>query len=747
MAKGSGVFSSRLARGLIVGLAAATVGALALVFSGTGGLEQTTWDLRARLFAGPSGATEDVIVVFVDQGTLELVNSEYDLSWPWPRSIHGYIVEFARASGAASMVYDIVLEDRGWAGPEDDMALQFAAGNFGRFVYATELLGSEKERQESMEEGVDFQAEAWPPYISEPGWTVSGLESPPAEMVFLQASFPYEFVTAQNSVLGFANQHNDSDGVFRRYRLMAYHVDQPVPSLAAGAILAQTPEKDTLEFGRNSLSFNGMDIPIAPDNAVLLKYTIKWDPPFGADIDPEITDFHTRNTFTAWEVLQSALAVQAGVEPDIPIDAFKDKHILVGLSASGLLDLRPTPLNARAPGVTIHAQMLDNLLSGDFMQDFPLWATLVILFIITTGAALAATYASKTISEALLILGFLAVPVILAGGGYLLGYWFPFVMPFIAVFIALAGANVANYATEGAAKREIRNMFGRYLSPAVISQLEENPEAAGLGGREAEISIFFSDIQKFSVIATKLDPDVLVNFLNRYLTPMTNVILAEGGGIDKYEGDAIIALWGAPVEQLDHAQRGLRSVVKCQTVLDEFRPELREQFGVEVYQRIGMSSGPAIVGNMGSELRFDYTMIGKAVNLAARLEGANKAFGTYSMVSEYTIDKAGGIDALRQIGVAVRELGYLAVVGMEDEPLRVYEPMEPAEHEKRSGAIGAYEQGLKLFQAGQFADAKAIFERLVEADPAAASYVPRCDTLIANPPIDWSGVWVLTEKG
>jgi len=140
-------------------------------------------------------------------------------------------------------------------------------------------------------------------------------------------------------------------------------------------------------------------------------------------------------------------------------------------------------------------------------------------------------------------------------------------------------------------------------------------------------------------------------------------------------------------------------------------------------------------------------MIGKAVNLAARLEGANKAFGTYTMVSEYTIEKAGGIDAAREIGVALRELGYIAVVGMENEPVRVYEPMPPDEHEKRSSALAAYDQGLKLFQSGQFTDAKAIFARLAEVDPAAASYVPRCDTLIAKPPADWNGVWVLTEKG
>ncbi len=747
MAKGSGLFSSKWARGLVVGFAAAAMGIVLLLTGALDRLENTTWDLRVQLFAKPSPATDDVIVVFIDQTDLDSVNAEYGISWPWPRSVQGLLVEFASASGAASVVYDIVLEDQGWAGADDDRALQFVAEQFGRLVYAAELRVSETDRQEVQEQGTEVLAEEWPTYLSRPGWTVSGLDPPPDDMVFLTVSFPEEFVTASNGIMGFANQHNDVDGVFRRYRLVAYHTDQPVPSLAAGAVLAQTPGQDEVAFGRNSLTFNGMDIPIDSNKRTLLRYTIKWDRPSNAEKDPEITDFYTRNTFSAWEVLQSTLALQAGVDPIIPIDAFTDRHILVGVSASGLLDLRPTPLDSRAPGVTVHAQMLDNLLSGEFMRDFPQWATAILLVLLTVGAALAATYASKTISEVLLILGFLAIPVILVGGGYLLGCWVLLVVPLIAVFLAMISANVANYATEGAARRQIRGMFGRYLSPAVISQLEENPEAAGLGGKEAQLSIFFSDIQKFSVIATELGPEDLVSFLNLYLTPMTNVILEEGGGIDKYEGDAIIAQWGAPIEHEDHAQRGLRSVVKCQTVLEELRPGLREQFGVEVYQRIGMSSGPAIVGNMGSELRFDYTMIGKAVNLAARLEGANKAFGTYSMVSEYTIDKAGGIDTLRQIGVAVRELGYIAVVGMENEPLRVYEPMEPAEYEKRSGALKAYEQGVELFQAGQFADARPIFERLAEADPAAVSYVPRCDTLIANPPTDWNGVWVLTEKG
>ncbi|MBU8913825.1 MAG: adenylate/guanylate cyclase domain-containing protein [Spirochaetales bacterium] len=736
MAKGSGFFSSKLARGGIVGLAAAAIG-LAFLFTGVlDGLENTTWDLRVRLLAQRSSATDDVVLILVDQQSLDLAIEEYAISWPWPRSVYSYIIDFCREANVASLTFDLILQDQGAAGPGDDNALLYAAEALDRFVYGTQLdLSSDNPND-------------WPDYAPGSSIQISGGDALPEDawddMQFNRGAFPHPDVTAPNGGIGFVNGDNDADGVYRHYRLVMFHRGRPVPSLAVAAYAARADDSVVVEYGTNSITIDGTEFPIDSDGYVLLKYTTVGDSDH-ADNPEAVQPRHT--SYTAWDILQSALALQGGVEPVIDPADLEGKYVLLGLEAAGLFDLRPTSVDSRAPGVTVHATMLDNLLSGEVMRDFSVWATAVLLVILTVGAAMAATYASKTISEVLLMLGFLAGPVLLAGGAYMIGAWLQLVVLLIAVFLALAAANVANYATEGAAKRQIRGMFGRYLSPAVISQLEENPEAAGLGGKEAEITIFFSDIQKFSVIATKLDADVLVSFLNLYLTPMTNVILDEGGGIDKYEGDAIIAQWGAPIEHEDHAQRGLRSMVKCQTLLEELRPQLREQFGVEVYQRIGMSSGPAIVGNMGSDLRFDYTMIGKAVNLAARLEGANKAFGAFSMVSEYTIDKAGGVDGLGQIGVAVRELGYIAVVGMENEPLRVYEPMQPDEHEKRSSALAAYDQGLKLFQAGQFSDAKAIFERLAEVDPAAASYVPRCDTLIAKPPADWNGVWVLTEKG
>lgn len=727
------MLKSKWVRGLAIGLGAAVIGLLLLLTGALDGLEATTWDIRVRMFAAPTEATDDVVLILINQQSIDLMIENYAVSWPWPRSIYAYLIQFAQEAGAESFTFDIILQDQGAGGPDDDNLLLYAAEGYERFVYAVELRDDES------------GSNSWPDYFARPGLSVSNFalldDVVEEELTYNRSSFPHPDVSASNAGIGFANQENDADGVFRRYRLLAYHLDQPVPSLALAAYAAAKGDAATISYDERAVTIDGVVFPINRNGDVLLKYTTPGDP---AGIGDELP-LHT--FYTAWDIIQSALALEAGVDPAVDPDELKGKYILFGPQAAGLLDLRPTPLDPRAPGVTVHAQMLDNLLSGEVMQDFPFWATLLVLVLLTVGAAVGATYIEKTWLMAIAIVLFLAIPFLFAWGGYALGYWYQFVMPLVAVFVALAGANVANYATEGAARREIRGMFGRYLSPDVISELEQDPSALELGGKEADITIYFSDIQKFSTISTKLKPDELVQFLNVYLTPMTNAILEEGGLIDKYEGDAIIAMWGAPRERDDHARAGLSSMLKCQAALDSLRPALKEQIGTDVYQRIGMSTGKATVGNMGSELRTDYTMIGDAVNLAARLEGANKAFGTYSMVSQDTINSAGGLDAVRREVCAVRELGYIAVVGREDKPVRVYEPMPQETYDSRSDVFAVYQKGVTLFQAGEFSEARSTFARIAEHDPAAASYMPRCEQLMKEPPAGWNGVWVLTEKG
>ena len=215
----------------------------------------------------------------------------------------------------------------------------------------------------------------------------------------------------------------------------------------------------------------------------------------------------------------------------------------------------------------------------------------------------------------------------------------------------LAGAVILNYATEGRKKAFIKKAFRHYLSPAVIERILEDPSQLKLGGERKELTILFSDLEGFTTISEKLDPENLTSLLNLVLSDMTEIILDEGGTLDKYEGDAIIAFWNAPIDQPDHAERACRAALKCQQKIRERQEEYSSKAGAPIRMRIGINTGAVVVGNMGSAKRFDYTVLGDAANLASRLEGANKFFGTRIMVSEQTWKKTSGRFAGRRLGL------------------------------------------------------------------------------------------------
>ncbi len=284
---------------------------------------------------------------------------------------------------------------------------------------------------------------------------------------------------------------------------------------------------------------------------------------------------------------------------------------------------------------------------------------------------------------------FLAGPIIAALGGYVTGWSLPLVAPEIAVATTLFLVFVINYATEGRQKRFIQGAFKQYLSPAVIDQLILHPERLRLGGERRVLSIFFSDLEGFTTISEKLDPEALTTLLNEYLSAMTDIVHEEAGTVDKFEGDAIIAFWNAPLEVIDHPLRVVRTALRCQERLALLNPQFQKRAGRDLLMRIGIHTGSAVVGNMGSHSRFDYTMLGDSVNLAARLEGANKAFGTYLMISEATRQGIGS-------AFPVREIARLAVVGRK-EPITVYEPMLPNAYEKNKAALEIFRPGAAPF--------------------------------------------------
>ena len=330
-----------------------------------------------------------------------------------------------------------------------------------------------------------------------------------------------------------------------------------------------------------------------------------------------------------------------GKKPVLDPAVFKDKYVFFGFNAPGLFDLKPTPMSGVYPGVEVNATMLDNLLSGDFMRSLPVGVTVALLLLLCLGAGVAVSAVSGAGRTALIYVVFIPLAPALGIAAYALGYWLQMLALELGTILSLIGSSLVSYATEGQQKRYIKSAFKQYLSPTIIEELIAHPERLTLGGQKRDLSIFFSDLQGFTSISEVLTPEQLTVLLNDYLSAMTDIIQEEGGTIDKYEGDAIIAFWNAPLTQEDHAVRAVRAALRCQAKLDELRPVFRARVKKDLFKRIGINSGPAVVGNFGSRTKFNYTMLGDAVNLASRLEGVNKQFKTYTMISAMVKERLG----------------------------------------------------------------------------------------------------------
>ena len=315
----------------------------------------------------------------------------------------------------------------------------------------------------------------------------------------------------------------------------------------------------------------------------------------------------------------------------------------------------------------------------------------------------------------------------------------------IASVFSLLCINIRFYLSEMGQKTQIREMFGQYLSPKVVEDLVDDPSKIQLGGEEREMTAFFSDIQGFSAISERLTPTELVQLLNDYLTDMCDIIISSEGTVDKFEGDAIMAFWGAPIRQSDHAQRACFAAIDMNNRLIELRVKAVQEGITPLTVRMGVNTGQMVVGNMGSTQRMNYTVMGDAVNLASRLEGANKAYGSGMMISESTYRSC-------EEDIDVRELDRIMVVG-KSEPVTVYQLLSRKNQTTGADAdlVDQFSKGLELYKAGDFRLAKSEFLSCLDIfadDGPALTYISRCQAFADNPPdANWDGVYRLTEKG
>jgi adenylate cyclase len=454
--------------------------------------------------------------------------------------------------------------------------------------------------------------------------------------------------------------------------------------------------------------------------------------------------------YFASDILKSAEAYAAGEEPIFYPEDFKDRYVFFGFYAPGLYDMFATPISSNYPGVGIHITMLDNILSGDFIREAALWADWLLLVVVIAIITLLAFFSGKLLFS---IGGtvFVIVGTIVGAFGvyYAENYWVPMVAPLFATLAAFLTCTIYNYALEGSQKRFIKSAFSRYLSPLFIEQLVANPDKLSLGGERREISIFFSDVQGFTTISEHLDPDQLKELLNEYLTFLTNIIQNSGGTIDKYEGDAIIAFWNAPLDLEDHASRALGAALECQKQLAEKAAHFEEKFkswnidnpriNKRLLTRIGLNTGYAVVGNFGSEKHFNYTMLGDSVNLAARLEGLNKQFGTFLMCTDNTFGEAGRYG--RFYG---RKLAQVAVVG-KSQPVTVWEPLTEPVYREKENIIKAFDAARDIFYEGDFARALPLFEAIADKDSPPVFYAEQCRYYLQDPK-SWKGFWQALSK-
>ncbi|OSM00420.1 adenylate/guanylate cyclase domain-containing protein [Magnetofaba australis] len=423
----------------------------------------------------------------------------------------------------------------------------------------------------------------------------------------------------------------------------------------------------------------------------------------------------------------------------------RDKIVILGDTSEVSHDWFDTPVGM-VYGVEIIADTIHSLMGGaplrpaSFFQEAGVMVLFMILLVlINVGVSHPIL---RSIGVALLFGVFLAAATWLyVQYGLIVSVTYTMV----AGILSLSMINLKSYLAERNQKSMIKDAFGQYLSPKVVEILVKDPSKLSLGGEQREMTAYFSDVAGFSTISEKLTPSELVNLLNEYLTAMCDIIAQHDGTVDKFEGDAIIAFWGAPLDQSDHAVRACLASVEMQQHMTAYRAELVERGQPLLNVRMGLNSGPMVVGNMGSKQRMDYTMMGDAVNLAARLEGANKFFASYTMISEFTY-------ALAKDHIDVRELDTIRVVG-KNEPITVYELLD-----KKGGVTGqqadlmaAFHKAQQLYKGRDFKAAMAAFEKaleIVENDGPSLTYRDRCrDYIDAPPPADWDGVYTLSGKG
>jgi adenylate cyclase len=427
----------------------------------------------------------------------------------------------------------------------------------------------------------------------------------------------------------------------------------------------------------------------------------------------------------------------------VPAEALKGKVLFIGATALGVYDMRVTPFHGNTPGVEIHATVADNIISDRFIRQGGLEALVDMFFIVLLGTlAYFLTTRLRLYGAIPATVLMLSVYIWFAYDMFAAGHWINIIYPTLSAILALLTGGSFRYLVLERSAREMRSMFSSYLSPKLVARLERDPDAAKIGGDTKEVTVLFTDIKGFTSFSESHPPQVVVSRLNEYLGEMVKIIEQHDGTIDKFIGDAVMAYWGAPLTQPDHARLAMSCMAAMATKMGELRVKWQAE-GVEPFAiRGGLHSGEVVAGNVGfAGKKMEYTVIGDTVNLASRLEGTAKYYGIAYLVSEQTRDLAAEV-------CPYRELDKIRVVGKQF-PVTIYEPQVGPGALSRE-QLARFEAGLEHYRRREWAAAQSEFAAMLEERPEdkpSQLYVERCIYFAANPPAeDWDGVFNRAEK-
>lgn len=639
-------------------------------------VELALYDWRMNVTAPGAAPDESIVVVDISQDSLDhYIRQDALMRWPWPYEYHGLIVQAARAGGARAILFDISFEGGSLRGEEDEeLFLKALADPPGvAFACIRKSPGKEPEGLEALERFRTTARIEGP----EPGFHESNRFAPFNPRLA-------ELAAAAGDVV----IEHDGDGILRTYPTLTRIPGGHLPSLAlAGLMILEGTREVKVEGGRRCV-IGSKTVEIDSRGRHRLRF-------YGGA--------RTFRFIPADQVVAAGYAVERGATPPVDLKAmFGGKTVLVGVTAPGLFDFTAAPTAETFPGVEIHATALANMLEGQRVELAGLPSLLA-----TLACAVGGPFLFLRRRPFWIVLNAALAAAVLIGAtllAFAAGIWIHFSAPIFVLIGALCSSLGANYLTEGRARRLVRSIFQRYVSPRIVERLVSNPDLVRLGGDRRTLTCLFMDLEGFTAASETLPPERVVETVNRYLNAATHEIWTTDGTVDKYVADSVVAFWGAPEPQEDHAARACVAAWRVHEALARVAVEDERAGRKPLRARIGINTGEVVVGNVGSEAQFNYTVMGDEVNLASRLEGANKTLGTSVILSERTFREAG--DA-----IVAREIGNVRVLGRQ-RTLRVYElvglaggaPPQVVEAARRRA------QAMEAFLKGDWARAEELFE-------------------------------------